>query len=179
MSADHFQLIDDTKFDISILKKVFAEISQQQIDQLNEADKVVALLFLENKRYYRIGISYIQFDLEFEKDGGNFEDDNSDPIRLVSNAFAHIFEEAYIHTTGSTEVESTKLVPQVSTIMRVIKSKDNELPSCLDEFKETNNKKTSLKEIRIENPTLQASKAKVSGHLRLEHSLGVCKTLKK
>ena len=46
MSAEDFQLIDDTKIDISISKGDFA-IYHQQNAQLNEADKNAEFIFGE------------------------------------------------------------------------------------------------------------------------------------
>ena len=101
MSAD-FQITDDTIIENSILKRDFAKIYHRQILQLNEADENVEFIFGENDNY-QTGNSYLHFDIQLKKDGGIFEDDKTHVIRLVKNAFAHIFEDTYIHTTVSTE----------------------------------------------------------------------------
>ena len=61
-------------------------------------------------------------------DGGNFEDDITDVIRLVTN----LFEEAYLGTTGGKEIESNIFIPQVSAITRLLTSNDGDLPSYFD-----------------------------------------------
>ena len=40
--------------------------------------------------------------MELETDDSKFENDKSDVIRLVNNAFAHLSKEAYMHKTGRT-----------------------------------------------------------------------------
>ena len=51
MSAEDFQLIDDTIIDNSILQRDFAKIYHQENAQLKEADKNVEFTFGE-KNYY-------------------------------------------------------------------------------------------------------------------------------
>ena len=92
LNESDFQLIDGTITDISMLKRDFAKIYHQNA-QRNEADKNAEFIFGEKNNYYQIGNSYLQFHIELKKDGGNFEDDNTDVIRLVKNAFGNIFEE--------------------------------------------------------------------------------------
>ena len=70
--------------------------------------------------------------IKFLKIGGEFDDDNADVIKLVDNAFAHAFREEYMHTSGSTEIDGSKCVGQVSTFMRVLTLKDGDLLSYFD-----------------------------------------------
>ena len=78
MSAEDSLIIDHTIIDNSILRRGYAKIYHQENAQLNEANKNVQLIFEENSNYYKIGISYLQFDIEVKKDGGNLENDNTD-----------------------------------------------------------------------------------------------------
>ena len=71
-----------------------------------------------------------------KKGGGNIKEDNTDVIRLVKDAFAQIFKEVYLYTTGGTEIESNNFVGHVSTIMRVQTSKHGDLSSEFDEIYE-------------------------------------------
>ena len=66
-------------------------------------------------------------------------------------------------------MESKKIVRPVSTVMRIIKSKDGGLSSYFDKFNEHTINNTSFKEILNKNHTTQANKGKVFGILRLEH----------
>ena len=58
--------------------------------------------------------------------------------------------------------------------MRVLTFKDSDLLSRFVELKENIFIITSFKKILIDDHTLQANKGKVSGHLRLEQTLGFC-----
>ena len=82
----------------------------------------------------------------------------------------------YIHTTEGSEIESNKLVPQVSTIMHLLTSKDGDLSSYFDNIKENVINHTSLKEKLIDIHIAQANKGKVCGRLRLEQMFKFCKT---
>ena len=99
---------------------------------------------------------------------------------MVNNAFAYCFKEATLKTTGGMEIELNKHVGQVSTIMRLITSKDGDLSSYFDKNGESviddNN---PLKKILISNHAQEANKGKIKGHLLLEHIFGFCKTFKK
>ena len=127
----------------------------------------------------QIGNGYLEFTITLRKNGGDFDDDDSDPIRLVNNAFAFCFREASIKSTGGHEIELNKFVGQTSTMMRLLTSKDGDLSTCFDKINENNINDTSLKEILIDNHTVQANKGKIVGHLPLEHIFGFCKTFKK
>ena len=102
-------------------------------------------------------------------------------IRLVNNAFALCIKEATLSFTGGSEIEQNKYVGPISTIMRVLTSKDGDLMSFFDNINETqagiNN--SSLKQILIDNHTVAANKIKIVGQLPLEHIFGFCKTFKK
>ena len=70
------------------------------------------------------------------------------------------------------EIELNKFIGPTSTIMRVLTSKDGDLSSAFDKINENNINDTSLKEILIDNHTLQANKGKIVGQLPLEHIFG-------
>ena len=57
---------------------------------------------------------------------------NASAIRLVNIAFGYCFKEATLSTTGGMEIELNKHVGQVSTIMRLLTSKDGDLSSYFD-----------------------------------------------
>ena len=94
MSADEFHFLDDTTIDNSIVRDFF-KMYHQQNAQLNESDKI-EFIFRENNNFYHIGIGWLHFDIQFKKDGGKFEDDNTDVIRSVKIEFAHIFKKTKI-----------------------------------------------------------------------------------
>ena len=111
--------------------------------------------------------------------GGFFEDDNRDVIKLVNNALVHMFEDFYIDTTGGTEIESKRIVPQVSTIMRLLTSKDKDLSSYFAEIKGKNFIDTLWKQILIDIDKTQANKQKILGILQFQQFFEFCKTFKK
>ena len=99
---------------------------------------------------------------------------------MVNNAFAYCFEEATLSTTGGMDLEVNKYVGPVSTIMRLLTSKDGDLSSYFDKNGESvlDNKNT-LKRILINNHHEEVNKSKIKGQLALEHIFGFCKTFKK
>ena len=48
-----------------------------------------------------------------QKQGGNFDDDKTNTIRLVKKECAHLFKEATIKTTGGPQSEVYKIVLQL------------------------------------------------------------------
>ena len=82
-------------------------------------------------------------------------------------------------TTGGAVLEHNKYVGQVSTIMRLLTSKDGYLSSCFDKSaKSALADNYVLKRILINNHT-DANKGKYKVRLELEHIFGFCKTFKK
>ena len=67
---------------------------------MNTPNQNIDFIFGENNNYHQIGNGYLEFDITLRKAGGNFENDNSDVIRLVNNALAFCFREATLRTTG-------------------------------------------------------------------------------
>ena len=78
------------------------------------------------------------------------------------------------------DLEDIKYVGQVSTIMRLLTSKDSDLSSYFDKNGESViNNDNPLKKILINNYAEEAYKGRVKGHLPLEHIFGFCRTFKK
>ena len=78
------------------------------------------------------------------------------------------------------DLEDIKYVGQVSTIMRLLTSKDSDLSSYFDKNGEAViNDDNSLKKILINNHDVAANKGKIRGHLALEYRFGFCRTFKK
>ena len=130
MSLEDFQLIDDIQIDDSIVKRDYTKVYHQSGANLNESNQNVEFIFGENNNYYQIGNSYLEFDITVRNTAGNFTDASA--IRLINNAFAYCFTQATLSTTGSMDLEDIKYVGQVSTIMRMITSKDSDLSSYFD-----------------------------------------------
>ena len=178
MSLEDFQLIDDFSVDNSIVKRDYTKVYHHQGANLNDSNQNVEFIFGENNNYHQIGNSYLEFDITERNDGGNFTD--ASVIRLVNNAYAYCFREASISTTGGMEIEHNKYVGQVSTIMRLLTSRDSDLSSYFDKNGESVlNNDNSLKQISMNNHAQEANKGKIKGHLALEHIFGFCKTFKK
>ena len=135
------------------------------------------LLYSVKKNYHQIGNVYLDFDITVRDTAGNFT--NASVIGLMNNTFAYCFKEAILSTTGGSDLEDVKYVGQVSTIIRLLTSKESDLSSCFDKNGENaldNN--NPLKQISINNHT-DANKGKIEGHLPLEHIFRFCRMFKK
>ena len=98
-----------------------------------------------------------------------------------------MFQEARLSTT-TTDLEHNKYCGQISTIMRVVSSRDGDLLSLFDNINEEiganeaatsdNIRNTSLNKMLITNHEA-ANRGKIKGQLPLEHIFGFCKTFKK
>ena len=183
MNLEDFQLIDNEPIDNSIVKRDFTKVYHQQGANLNGSNQSVEFIFGENNNYHQIGNAYLEFDITIRKVVAAPADPhfaNADQIRLINNAFAHCFTQATLSTTGGMDLEDIKHVGQVSTIMRLLTSKDNYLSSYFDKNGEAViDDENTLKQIIFNNQAVEANKGKIKGHLALEHILGFCNTFKK
>ena len=181
MSLEIFQLIDNEPIDNSIVKRDYTKVYHQSGANLNDSNQNVECIFGENNNYHQIGNVYLEFDITFRKvvdPPVNFA--NADQIRLTNNVFAFCFTQATLSTTGGMDLEDVKYVGQVSTIMRLLTSKDGDLSSYFDKNGEAViNNDNPLKQILINNHAVDANKGKIKGHLALEHIFGFCKTFTK
>ena len=79
--------------------------------------------------------------------------------------------------------EHVLFLTQVSTIMKALINKDDDLVSHFDNFFGVNTledfNSTPFKQMLIDNHTKPAKNGKIAGHLPLEHILGFCKKFKK
>ena len=132
MSLEDLQLLDNEPFDNSIIKRDYLKIYHQQGANLNDADQNIEFVFGENSSYHQIGNAHLEFDITVR----NTDNDNAladaSIIRLTNNALAFCFKEDRLSTTGGSDLEYNKYVVQVSTIMRLLTSKDGDLSSCFD-----------------------------------------------
>ena len=183
MSLEDFQLIYNEPIDTGIIKKDFTKVYHQQGANLNDSNQSVEFIFAENNNYDQIGNAYPEFGITIRKiveipNNPNFID--TDQIRLINNAFAYCFTQATLSTTGGMDLEDIKYVGQVSTIMRLLTSKDSDLSSYFDKNGESViNDDNPLKNILINSHAIEANKGKIKGHLALENIFGFCKTFKK
>ena len=183
MSLEDFQLIDNEPIDNSIVKKDYAKVYHHQGANLNDSNQNVEFIFGENNNYHQIGNAYLEIDITIRKvvaAGADPNFANADQIRLIIKAFAYCFTQATLTTTGGMDIEDIKYVGQVSTIMRLLTSKDGDLSSYFDKNGEAViNDNNPLKKVLINNHAVDANKGKIKGHLALEHIFGFCKTFKK
>ena len=178
MSLEDFQMIDNDPIDNSIVKRDYIRVYHQQGANLNDSNQNVEFIFGENNNYHQIGNTYLEFDITVRNTAGNFT--NASVIRLVNNTFAFCFKEASITTTGGMDIEVNKYVGPVSTIMRMLTSKDGDLSSYFDKNGESVlDNDNPLKKILINNHAVEANKGRIKGQLALEHIFGFCKTFKK
>ena len=124
MNAEDYQLLDKTFFDNMITKRDFSEIYHQREIILSHSGKTFDFIFGEYSNFYQLGNSSPCYELTLRKHGGAFDDDDNDAIRYVRNAFTHLCEEATVATTGGSKIEVNNYVGPVSTITRVLASKD-------------------------------------------------------
>ena len=178
MSLEDFQMIDNDPIDNSIVKRDYTKVYHQQGANLNDSNQNVEFIFGENNNYHQIGNAYLEFDITVRSTAGDFT--NASVIRLVNNAFAFCFKEASINTTGGMDIEVNKYVGPVSSIMRMLTSKDGDLSSYFDKNGESVlDNDNPLKKILINNHAVDANKGRIKGQLALEHIFGFCKTFKK
>ena len=190
MSLEDFQLLDNEPFDNSVIKRDFTKIYHEQGAQLNTSDQNIEFILGENNNYYQIGNGYLEFNITVRKsDTTNFHIE--DPIRLVNNGYAFCFKEARLSTNVGSDIEHNKFCGQVSTIMKVISNKDDDLLSQFGNINENDIpllerltdlppqiRSTPHQKMLIDNH-LDANKSKIKGYLYLEDIFGFCKTFKK
>ena len=183
MSLENFQLIANEPIDNSIVKRDYTKVYHQPGANLNDSNQSVEFIFGENIIFLQIGNAHLEFDITIRKVVALTADPNvanAEQIRLLNNAFAYCFTHAFLFTTGGMDLEDIKYVGQVSTIMRLLTSKDGDLSSYFYKNGETViNDNNPLKQILINNHAVEAIKGKYKGHLALEHIFGFCKTFKK
>ena len=181
MSLEDFQLLDNEVFDNSIVKRDFMKVYHQQGAQLNDPDQNIKFIFGENNNYQQIGNAYLEYDITVQNPAAVF--DNISRIRLTIIGLAYVFQEAVLATTSGSNLEHNKFVGQISTIMRVLTSKDGDLLSQFDNINEGNTDddidSTSFKKMLIDNQATPADKGKIKAQLPLEHIFGFCKSFKK
>ena len=142
MSLEDFQTLDNEPFDNSIIKRDFTKFYYQQGAHLNQSDQNIEFFFGENNNYHQIGNGYLELNITVRNnDTTNFHFE--DPIRLVNNGYAFCFKEARLSTTVGSDIEHDKFCGQVSTIMKVISNKDDDL---LSHFGNINDKDIPLLE---------------------------------
>ena len=136
MSFEDFQLLDNERFDNSIMKRDFLKVYHQQGAQLNDPDQNIEFIFGENNNYHQVGNAYLEFDITVSNPTPSppVFDDNS-PIRLTNNGFSYVFKETRL-STSTADLEHNKYVGQISTIMRIVSSRDGDLLSQFDNIDE-------------------------------------------
>ena len=109
-------------------------------------------------------------------------DDNS-RIKLTNNGLAYVFQEAILGTTSGSNLEHKKNVGQISTIMRVLTTKDGDLLLQFDNIYEGNTNddfdSNSMKKMLNDNSENDADRGKIKAQLPLGHIIGFCKSFKK
>ena len=180
MSAEDFQLIDESKIDDSNIKRDFIKTYHQHGAEIDNEKQNIKFSFGENLNFIQIGNSYLEIDILVRKaDRTNFN--NADEIRLAKNGLAYIFQEGRLSTSAGTEIEHKKNLGNVSTIMRLLTQKDGDLSSYFDKIDETENgiNNSTLKHLLIDSHTNDDIKGNMTTNLPLEHIFDFCKTFKK
>ena len=183
MSAEDFQLIDDSKIDDSIIKRDFIEIYHQSGANVDAENSQIKFYFGENHNFIQVGNGYLEFDIRIRRDDGNpftIVAPGNDIIRLVNNAFAYTIHDARISTSAGVEIEQNKYVGPISTIMRLVTEKDGDLSTYFDIINESEGgiNDSTLKKILINNHT-EANRGLIRGHLPLEYISGFARSFKK
>ena len=179
MSLEDFQLIDNEPFHNSIIKRDFTKIYLQQGAQLNQSDQNIEYFFGENNNCHQKGNGFLEFNISVRKnDTTKFHVE--DPIRLVNDGYAFCFKEARSSTTIVSDIEHNIFCGQVSTIMKVISNKGDDLLSQFGNIIEIDIpllerladlppqiRSTPHQKMLIDNRT-DANKCKIKGYLYLE-----------
>ena len=178
MNLEDFQVLDNEPIDNSIIKRDFTKVYHQQGANLNDSNQNIEFIFGENNNYHQIGNSFLQFDINVRNTAGDFT--NVSDIRIINIAFVFCFKQATLATTGESDLEDIRYVGQVSTIMRMITSKDSDSSSCFDRTGEKAlHNINPLKQVLINKQTVEVNKRKIKAQLPLEHKFGLCKTFEK
>ena len=184
MSAEDFQLIDNSKIDDSIIKRDFIKIYHQSGANVDAENSQIKFYFGENHNFIQVGNGYLEFDIRVRRANGNAFAiglaPGNDIIRLVNNAFAYTIHDARISTPAGVEIEQNKYVGPISTIMRLVTQKDGDLSTYFDIINESEDEinNTSLRQILIDNHS-EANRGLLRGHLPLEFIFGFARSLKK
>ena len=190
MSLEVFYFLDNEPLDNSVIKRDFIKMYHRQGDQLNQSDQNIEFIFGENNNYHQIGNAYLEFNVTVRKnDDTIFHYD--DPVRLVNIGVAFCFKEARFCTTICSDIEINKFCGQVSTIMKVISSKDGDLSSQFDNDNENDIpilERLAVLPPQIRSPPHQkmlidihtdANKGKIKGYPYLEDLFDFCKIFRK
>ena len=184
MSAEDFQLIDDSKIDDSIIKRDFIKIYHQSGANVDAENSQIKFYFGENHNFIQVGNGYLEFDIRVRRADGNAFAigiaPGADIFRLVNNAFAYIIHDARISSAAGVEIEQNKYVGPVSTIMRLVTQKDGDLSTYFDIIDESEDEinNTSLRLTLLDNH-VEANRGLLVGHLPLEYLFGFCRSFKK
>ena len=184
MSAEDFQLIDDSKIDDSIIKRDFIKIYHQSGANVDVENSQIKFYFGENHNFIQVVNGYLEFDIRIRRADGNpfivANPARTDVIRLVNNAFAYTIHDARISSIAGVEIEQNKYVGPVSTIMSIVSQKDGDLSTYFDKIDESEDEinNTSLRQILIDNHT-EANQGLIRGYLHLERVFGFCRSFKK
>ena len=180
MSAEVFQLIDDSKIDDCFIKRDFTKRYHQHGAEVNNENQNFIFCFSENLKCLQIGNGYLEFDLEVKKtDNTKFFD--ADETRLVENGLTYIIQEGRLSTSSGTEIQNNKYLGRVSTLMTLLTQKDGDLSPYFDESDETEGGFTSslLKHMLIDTHSNENNRGKIITNLPVERIFGFCKTFKK
>ena len=116
MSAEYFQLIDDSKIDDPNIKKDYIKMYHQRGGEVDNENRKIELYFGQNLQFLQVGNSYLELDIEIKKaDNTSFA--IADESRLVNNGLTFVFQEVQISTSYGSETAQNEYLGPVSTIM--------------------------------------------------------------
>ena len=183
MSAEDFQLVNIEKIVESIIKRDFLKMYHQSGANVDAENSQIKFSFGEIHNFIQVGNGYLEFDIRIRKT-------NADPftsvapgidvIRLVKNAFAYTDHDARISSSAGVEIEQSKYVGPISTIMRLLTQKDRDLSTYFDikVEKENDINNSSIKQILNNNHT-EANRGLIRGLLPSEYIFGFARSFKK
>ena len=179
MNIEDFETLDNEAFDKSIIKRDFLKVYPEQGANLNDSDQNVEFIFGENNNYHQVGNYYLEFGITIRIPSAAFDDNSA--IRMTNNAFAYVFK-ARLSTRSESDFEHDNFVGEISTILRVLTSKDGDLLSQFDNINEstgaedsatsTTFRNISLKKMLIDDQETEANTGKIKGQLPLEIQKG-------
>ena len=73
MNLEEFRLLDNERFDNSIVKRDFFKMYHKQGAQVNQSDQTFEFISGENNNYHQTEKGYLEFDITVQKSvGTNF-----------------------------------------------------------------------------------------------------------
>ena len=180
LSAEDFQVKDDSKTDDSFIKRDFKTVYHQHRTDVNIENQNIKFFFGQNHKFKQKGNGFFEVDNEVIKvDNKSFT--YAGQITLVITGLAYTSQEARLSRSSATEVENNKNLGTLPTIMRLLTQKHRDLSSYFDksEEREAGISNSSVKHQLTDSHSNEDNKEKLEANFPLELFLASERHLKK